>query len=148
MELLTEQQTAELLGVAPGTLTDWRGSERGPRYIKVGHLVRYRRSDVEQWLTERTIDPARKHGSWRPKLPPTSPTHALPPAGKGSSRLGGHKTMAERRGEYRGRIIPGNSDEPQPSGRKFGRYKTMADRRAEKQAEADTLASQQKPNGG
>jgi len=32
-----------------------RGKAKGPPFIKVGRLVRYRRSDVDAWLRANTI---------------------------------------------------------------------------------------------
>src|SRR5579859_4949344 len=125
IELLNEAQTAELLGVAPGTLTDWRGQRIGPPWVKMtNRLIRYRRADVEKWLSDRTIDPGGKPGNGHPPLPPASPVHPFLRTGKPTSRLGGHRTMAERRGEDNNRSR---------------RHKTMADRRAEDQAQAHTL---------
>ena len=61
--LLTPNATGEELGVSPqGTLAKWRLRGCGPRYCKIGRLVRYRRSDVEAWITAQarnsTSDPA------------------------------------------------------------------------------------------
>jgi excisionase family DNA binding protein len=53
--LLTTETAAQLLGVAPQTLNDWRVDEVGPAYIKVGRLVKYRLSDLEAWLESRTV---------------------------------------------------------------------------------------------
>lgn len=54
-ELLNEQQAAELLGVAPKTLAMWRSYRRpGPRFIRVGRLIKYRRRDLDAWLESRT----------------------------------------------------------------------------------------------
>lgn len=54
-DLLDERQAAEFLGVAPGTLSVWRsrGRYKVP-FVKVGHLVRYRRDALEAWLESRT----------------------------------------------------------------------------------------------
>ncbi len=53
--LMTPVETAKLLGVREGTLALWRSDRnRDLPYIKIGHLVRYRLSDVEQWLDENT----------------------------------------------------------------------------------------------
>jgi len=41
------------LRVSIGTLRFWRTIERGPRYRKVGQLVRYAPSDVHDWLSRR-----------------------------------------------------------------------------------------------
>lgn len=51
----TEASLAEFLGLAPITLRTWRANVKGPKYIKVGRLIRYKRSDVETWLTAQTI---------------------------------------------------------------------------------------------
>lgn len=54
-DLLDEKQTAEYLQVAQGTLPVWRSSGRyGLPFIKIGRKVRYRRSDLDKWLEERT----------------------------------------------------------------------------------------------
>ncbi|MBX7159337.1 MAG: helix-turn-helix domain-containing protein [Acidimicrobiia bacterium] len=50
--LLSVQDVADWLGKPVGTLYQWRHTNRGPRGIKVGGHVRYRRSDVEAWLED------------------------------------------------------------------------------------------------
>ena len=56
-ELLTERQTAEHLGVAQGTLTQWRctGRQRLP-YVKVGGKVMYRPRDIQEFIERNVID--------------------------------------------------------------------------------------------
>jgi len=54
-ELLTADQTATFLGVKPQTLSVWRLYKEGPSFVRVGRLIRYRRSDVEAWLTAQTV---------------------------------------------------------------------------------------------
>ena len=50
-QLLTTDQTAEILDVHPATLATWRSEGRGPRYLKIGQRnVRYRSEDLERWL--------------------------------------------------------------------------------------------------
>ena len=50
-DLLDEKQAAEFLSVAPGTLSVWRSVGRySIPFIKIGHLVRYRRTDLESCL--------------------------------------------------------------------------------------------------
>jgi len=51
--LLNEKQLSRLIGVSIGTLRFWRGEGKGPRYRKVGQLVRYAPSDVNDWLRRR-----------------------------------------------------------------------------------------------
>ena len=47
---LTEKEVAKQISVSLASLRRWRLVQRGPRFIKVGVLVRYRAEDLEQWL--------------------------------------------------------------------------------------------------
>jgi len=49
--LYDEQKTAELLGVSKRWLQTARQTGNGPRYVKVGRLVRYRPQDIENWIS-------------------------------------------------------------------------------------------------
>ncbi len=62
--LLDEKELSRLLRVSIGTLRFWRAIGRGPRYRKVGQLVRYAPSDVQAWLDSRPIggEPAGEEG--------------------------------------------------------------------------------------
>ncbi len=52
-KLLTTKEVAELLRVSPGTLAVWRSVKRyALPYLKLGHAVRYRQSDVENFMKE------------------------------------------------------------------------------------------------
>jgi predicted DNA-binding transcriptional regulator AlpA len=51
--LLSVAQVAELTGRAVSTLEKDRLTGHGPRYVKLGRLVRYRPADVRTWLSER-----------------------------------------------------------------------------------------------
>lgn len=54
-ELVDEKQAAGILGVTPGTLQVWRSTGRyAIPFLKVGRLVKYRRSALEAWLESRT----------------------------------------------------------------------------------------------
>lgn len=53
--LIDEKQLCAELGISGVTATKWRAKAEGPPFIKVGRLVRYRRSDVEAWLLSRTV---------------------------------------------------------------------------------------------
>ena len=48
--LLTEEEVAKRLHVSLASLRRWRLERRGPQFIKVGSLVRYRPEDLESWL--------------------------------------------------------------------------------------------------
>ena len=53
-DLVDEVQLATRLGVARSTLQSWRYAGRGPRYIKLGRLIRYRTTDVDAFLRANT----------------------------------------------------------------------------------------------
>ena len=54
-DLIDCQETAEILGISKSALEAWRTTGRYKLpFIKVGRNVRYRRSDVLQWLESRT----------------------------------------------------------------------------------------------
>ena len=53
--LMRTDTVAEYLGVMVPALEKWRQLGTGPDYIKVGRLVRYKKSAVDAWLTERTV---------------------------------------------------------------------------------------------
>jgi hypothetical protein len=48
-----ENYTAEEIGVKPRTLQGWRLKDKGPRFRKIGHLVRYSDEDIRAWLDSR-----------------------------------------------------------------------------------------------
>ena len=53
--LLTPNDAADMMQVSVGTLQVWRSTGRhGLPFVKVGSCVRYRRSDIEVWLAQRT----------------------------------------------------------------------------------------------
>lgn len=49
--LLTESEVAQLMQISLARLRKWRVERRGPRFIKIGSLVRYRSADLQQWLS-------------------------------------------------------------------------------------------------
>ncbi len=54
-ELLDDKAAAALLDVSPGTLSVWRSTGRyALPFLKIGRKVRYRRTDLEAWMTART----------------------------------------------------------------------------------------------
>lgn len=48
--LLTEAEVAERLRVSLACLRRWRRERRGPRFIKVGVLVRYPADGLDEWI--------------------------------------------------------------------------------------------------
>jgi excisionase family DNA binding protein len=54
-DLIDCKETAEILGISKSALEAWRTTGRYKLpFVKVGRNVRYRRSDVLQWLQSRT----------------------------------------------------------------------------------------------
>ena len=52
-QLLSSKQSAELLGVKTETLTHWRCVGRYDLpYIKIGRLVKYKKSDLENFIAQ------------------------------------------------------------------------------------------------
>lgn len=53
-KLWSPEQVADVLGVSKQTLAVWRCERRYPLpYVKVGSRVRYRPSDVQQFMADR-----------------------------------------------------------------------------------------------
>jgi len=53
--LLRPKRTAQLLDVTEPTLAVWRSTKRYPlKFVRVGRAIRYRLSDVEEFLRLRT----------------------------------------------------------------------------------------------
>jgi predicted DNA-binding transcriptional regulator AlpA len=50
-DLLNDTQSAEILGIAKGTLAVWRHHGKGPKYVKIGSNTRYQYSDLLDYIT-------------------------------------------------------------------------------------------------
>lgn len=53
-DLIDEPTLATRLGISRSTLQSWRSAGRGPRFIKLGRMVRYRTADVDSYLRSNT----------------------------------------------------------------------------------------------
>lgn len=49
--LIDTEELAKALGISSRTVDTWRTAGEGPDYIKIGAQVRYRETDIEQWLS-------------------------------------------------------------------------------------------------
>lgn len=49
-ELLSTREAARFLTARPNTLEIWRIQGHGPRFVKIGRMVRYRLSDLEAFV--------------------------------------------------------------------------------------------------
>ena len=50
-KLLTQKEVKEITGLADSTLEQWRLKGKGPKFIKLGRLVRYRLTDVQAYIS-------------------------------------------------------------------------------------------------
>jgi excisionase family DNA binding protein len=57
--LLSAQQLADYLEVPLATLYAWRYRREGPPGFRAGRHLRYRKSDIDQWINDRLEDSAR-----------------------------------------------------------------------------------------
>ena len=53
-ELLTPKEVSAITKIKTTTLGSWRWSGKGLKYCKVGGSVRYPKSQLEQWIRERS----------------------------------------------------------------------------------------------
>jgi excisionase family DNA binding protein len=61
--LLTEPEVAGLLRVSLACLRRWRLERRGPRFVKVGSLVRYPTDELDRWIDALPAGGARTPGN-------------------------------------------------------------------------------------
>ena len=60
--LLTPRQLAEYLEVRVATLYAWRYAGEGPPGFRIGKHLRYRSSDVDEWLRDQIETAGRRRG--------------------------------------------------------------------------------------
>jgi predicted DNA-binding transcriptional regulator AlpA len=56
VEVLNERQVQQIYGFTIPYLRRARRERRGPRFLKLGKLVRYRRSDIESFLSANAVE--------------------------------------------------------------------------------------------
>lgn len=57
LQMLTDVELARAAKCTPAALRRMRREGRGPAYVKLGRLVRYRLSAVQAWLGAHTVKP-------------------------------------------------------------------------------------------
>ena len=67
---LTEEQVAEQLQVSLSALRRWRLEQRGPQFVKVGSLVRYKPEELSIWIASL---PVGGHGAMRARMDSGTP---------------------------------------------------------------------------
>lgn len=55
MEMMNVEEAARYVRLATSTLNRFRSAGSGPRYAKLGGAVRYRKADLDAWLSSRII---------------------------------------------------------------------------------------------
>ena len=50
--LLNSEEAAAMLGIAAGTLANQRQRGEGPRFVRIGAVVRYRREDLADYVSQ------------------------------------------------------------------------------------------------
>lgn len=55
LEMIDQREVARMLGVGWTTVRNWRHSGAGPLAIKLNRCVRYRRRDVEAWVSSKEL---------------------------------------------------------------------------------------------
>jgi transcriptional regulator with XRE-family HTH domain len=53
---MSESELARRANVSIAVLRKWRRDRSGPRYLKLGRLIRYLARDVDMWLEEHAVD--------------------------------------------------------------------------------------------
>lgn len=64
--VITSAEAANLLGISPRTLSNWRVRGRGPAYVRVGKKrspVLYRICDIEEWINSHLVGSASRKTS-------------------------------------------------------------------------------------
>lgn len=65
--LLDEKEVAKILRCSHRTLQGWRLSGKGPPFVKIGRIIRYRRSDVEDFIVASVRKSTSDPGPGRPE---------------------------------------------------------------------------------
>ena len=53
-KLLTVRELSDYLGISDETLRKYRMKKIGPKYLKLGRVVRYKLDDVLEWIDAQT----------------------------------------------------------------------------------------------
>ena len=54
-DLLTIEETSELLGISIPTLYRWRAKGTGPNYIKFGGRILYEKASLQNWYNSQRV---------------------------------------------------------------------------------------------
>ncbi len=60
MQLLKESEVAQVLQCTVFALRRWRREKRGLRFVRVGRLIRYSTSDLEDFIEQNSVGKAKE----------------------------------------------------------------------------------------
>jgi predicted DNA-binding transcriptional regulator AlpA len=61
IELLTPEDVARMIRQSLITLARWRASGEGPRYVKLGRKIAYRRDALDEWIKGQEVRSIAEH---------------------------------------------------------------------------------------
>ena len=62
-DAMTESELARKASVSVAVLRKWRREGRGPRFLKLGRLIRYLAGDVDIWLHSHAFGGSQQRGA-------------------------------------------------------------------------------------
>jgi predicted DNA-binding transcriptional regulator AlpA len=62
-DAMTESELARKASVSIAALRKWRREGRGPRFLKLGRLIRYLAGDVDIWLHSHAFGGSKQRGA-------------------------------------------------------------------------------------
>jgi hypothetical protein len=75
-KLLSAEEAAEILGTTAGTLACWRSTRKYDLpFVKIGALVRYRLSDLRDWIARRAVNLPATHDTGKASHARRRPRH-------------------------------------------------------------------------
>ena len=58
--LFSREQAAQYFGCSERMLDQYRAEKKGPKYIRMGRLVRYKKSDLDDFIKKNTVSPKKR----------------------------------------------------------------------------------------
>lgn len=55
-QLIDQRAMSRMIGITTKTAETWRTRGFGPKFVKIGSLVKYRKSDISAWVDRRTVN--------------------------------------------------------------------------------------------
>jgi excisionase family DNA binding protein len=53
--LLTTKEAADYFRIQPNTIEQWRVKGQGPKFVKIGRCIRYRPTDIKDYLDQMLV---------------------------------------------------------------------------------------------